>query len=126
MLLTISVTVIAGIMVVAVIFQIPFILQLRRTAREVEKFLETARIHIAPLSHDLTVVSHEVSGILQSVHRHVDRVEESITTIRDSADRLREFEEDILRKIEVPLLEVATLISAASRGVEAFVRVLRR
>lgn len=126
MLLTISVTVIAAIMVVALIFQIPILLQIRRTAREAEKFLETSRTQIVPLSHDLTVIFQEVKTILQSIHRQVDRVEESVTTVRDAATRLREFEEEILGGIEGPLLELAALIKAISQGVSAFLRVLLR
>lgn len=126
MLLTISVTVIAGVMVIAVLFFIPSLMQIRRTAREVEKILETARMQIVPLSHDLTVISQEVNGILQSIHRQVDRVEEGVINVRDTAVRLREFEREIEEKIESPLLELATLVSAVTRGVEAFVRMLRR
>jgi len=126
MILTISVTVIAAIMVVAVLFLIPILMQIRRTAREVEKTLETARMQIVPLSHDLTVISQEVNGILQSIHRQVDRVEEGITSVRDTAVRLREFEKEIEEKIESPLLQFAALVSAVSRGVEAFIRILRR
>jgi uncharacterized protein YoxC len=126
MILTISVTVIAAIMVVAVLFLIPILMQIRRTAREVEKTLETARMQIVPLSHDLTVISQEVNGILQSIHRQVDRVEEGITSVRDTAVRLQEFEKEIEEKIESPLLQFAALVSAVSRGVEAFIRILRR
>ena len=121
MLLTISVTVIAAIMVVAMLFLIPILMQMRRTAREVEKILETARMQVFPLSHDLIVISQEVKGILQSIHRQVDRVEESITTVRNTAIRLGEFE-----KIISPLLKFTTLAIAVSRGVEAFVRIFRR
>jgi len=126
MILTISVTVIAAIMVVAVFFLIPILMQIRRTAREVETTLETARMQIVPLSHDLTVISQEVNGILQSIHRQVDRVEEGITSVRDTAVRLQEFEKEIEEKIESPLLQFATLVSAVSRGVEAFIRIIRR
>lgn len=126
MILTISVTVIAAIMVVAVLFLIPILMQIRRTAREVEKTLETARMQIVPLSHDLTVISQEVNGILQSIHRQVDRVEEGITSVRGTAVRLQEFEKEIEEKIESPLLQFAALVSAVSRGVEAFIHILRR
>jgi uncharacterized protein YoxC len=126
MLLTISVTVIAVVMVVAVLFLILVLLQIRRTAREVERILETARLQIVPLSHDLTVISQEVRGVLQSIHRQVDGVEESITTVRDAVVRLREFEEEILPEIERPLFELTTLISAVSRAIGAFARMLNR
>ncbi len=125
MLLTISVTVIAASIVVVVIVLIPVILQIRRTALEAEKLLESARMQVVPLSHDLTVIAREVNGILQSVHRQVDRVEDGIATVQGGAERLRDFEEAILTRVEAPLLELATLVRAASRGIVAFLRFFR-
>jgi uncharacterized protein YoxC len=125
MLQTISVTVIAASIVVVAIVLIPLILQIRRTAREAEKFLEIARMQIVPLSHDLTIISKEVSSIVQSIHRQVERVEEGIATVQDAAGRLREFEETVLAIVEEPLLKLATLISAISRGILAFLRFFR-
>ncbi|HVP78795.1 MAG TPA: DUF948 domain-containing protein [Thermodesulfobacteriota bacterium] len=125
MLLTISVTVIAASVVVVAIVLIPVILQIRRTAREAEKILETTRMQVVPLSHDLTVISREVSSILQSVHRQMDRVEEGIATVQDGAERLRDFEEAILTTVETPLLELATVVRAVSRGIVAFLRFFR-
>jgi len=126
MLLTISVSVIAVIMVVAVLFLIPILLQILRMAREVEKLTEAVRIQIVPLSHDLTVISQEVNGILKSIHQQVDRVEEGIVTVKGTVVRLREFEEEILQKVEKPLLEFATLINAVIRGIEAFIHIVHR
>jgi uncharacterized protein YoxC len=126
MALTISIIVIAASLVVSVLMQILTLLQIRRAAREVEKVLETARMQFAPLSHDLTVISQKVNGILQSFHRQVDKADEAVTTVRDAAARLREFEEEVLYKIEEPLLEIATLFGAVGRGVGAFVRMIHR
>ena len=126
LILTISVAVIAAIMLVAVIVVIPLLLQLRRTARRTEEMLEMARLQIVPLSHDLTIISQEVSGILQSLHRQAGKLEESVATVRDGAERLLEFEEDVFRKIEEPIMNVAALVGAASQGIQAFVRALLR
>jgi len=125
MLLTISVTVIAASMLVILILLTPAILQISRTAREAEKFFEAARMQVVPLSHDLTVISREVSGILQSVHRQVNKVEDGIATVQGAADRLREFEEGVLTIVEQPLIELATLVRAVSRGIGAFLRYFR-
>jgi len=56
----------------------------------------------------------------------VDKAEEAVTTVRDGALRLRDFQEEVLRKVEEPLLEIATLFGAVGRGVGTFVRMLRR
>ena len=126
MLQTISVTVIAASVVIFTIFLIPVLLQVRRTAREAEKTLETVRTQIVPLSHDLTVISLEIKGIVQSIHRQVEKVEDGISTVGDAALRLREFEGKIERIVEGPLLELVALFTGLIRGVEAFLRFFRR
>jgi len=120
----ISISVIAAIMVVAVIVLIPVLLQVRRTAREAEKVLETVRTQILPLSHDLSLVSTEVRGIVESVHRQVERAEDSLIAVRDSAERLRDFEEEVLDRFGSPLFKLAALVGAMTRGVETFFRTL--
>jgi uncharacterized protein YoxC len=126
MLQTISVTVIAASIVILTVFLIPVLLQIRRTAREAEKTLETVCSQIVPLSHDLTVISLEIKGIVQSIHRQVEKVEDGISTVGDAALRLREFEGKIERILEVPLLELVALFSGLIRGIEAFLRFFRR
>ena len=126
MVLNVSVAAIAVVMVVAVLFLIPVLLQIRRAAREVEKLAESARLQIAPVSHDLTMISQEATNILKTVRKQVDKVDESVSAVRDAAIRIREFEEEIQRRIEEPLIELAALVSAVTKGVEAFFRVLRR
>jgi uncharacterized protein YoxC len=124
--MTISVAVIAGIMVAAVTFLIPVLLQIRRTAQQAEKMFETARMEMVPLGHDMTVISREAHGILQSIHRQVDHMEDGVTSVRDAAERLRDFEEDVIYRIEEPLRDISALFSAVARGLEVFFRVMRR
>ena len=124
-ILTVSVAVIAAVMVAGVILCIPVLLQIRRVAQQVETLTESVRTQIAPVSRDVTVVSQEVHAILESVHRQVDRVEDSVITVRDGARRLVEFEEDVLLRVERPLYQISTLLSALQRGFWTFFRVLR-
>jgi uncharacterized protein YoxC len=126
MLQTISVTVIAASVVILTVFLIPVLLQIRRTAREAEKTLETVRTQIVPLSHDAAAISWEIKGIVQSIHRQVEKVEDGISTVGDAALRLREFEGKIERILEGPLLELVALFSGLIRGAEAFLRFFRR
>lgn len=126
MVLTISVAVIAASIVLFIAFLIPVLLQIRRTSRELEKLFDTARMQVTPLSHDLTAISLEIKGILQSVRRQVDKAEDGITAVRDAAFRLKEFQAEIEQTIERPLLELAALVRAVSRGVETFLHILRR
>jgi hypothetical protein len=113
-------------MIVILFFQISLLLQIRRTASTLETFLEAARAHVVPLSHDLTVISQDLSGIMHSIHRQVDKVEEGITTIRDTAARIRGFGGRLFRRDERPVLELMTLVIAAGQGLESLLRIIRR
>jgi hypothetical protein len=83
-------------------------------------------MQVTPLSHDLTAISLEIKGILQSVRRQVDKAEDGINAVRDAAFRLKKFQGEIERTIEEPLLELAALVRAVSRGVETFLHIFRR
>ncbi|MDP2967612.1 MAG: DUF948 domain-containing protein [Deltaproteobacteria bacterium] len=118
-LMAISITVIAAIMVLALIFQIPVLLQVRRTAREAEKLIDSVRVQVAPVSRDVGLISRDVKSIVQSIHRQVDRVEDGIETVHDMAVRVKEFQLEVKRRIEEPLLQLAVVLGSVKRGVEA-------
>jgi uncharacterized protein YoxC len=126
MLVTISITVIAASIVVFTIFLIPVLLQIRRTARELEKLIDTTRLQLVPLSHDLTTISSKVNGILKSIHRQVDKVEDGITSVRDAARNLQSFQMEIQRVIEEPLIELAALVRGVVHGVDVLLSGFRR
>jgi len=126
MLLTISITVIAASVVVFTLFLIPVLLQVRRTSRELEKLIDTTRLQMVPLSHDLTAISSEVNGILKSLHRQIDKVEEGITSVRDVARNFQVFQMEIQRVVEEPLIELAALVKGVVHGFEALHSLLRR
>jgi uncharacterized protein YoxC len=126
MLLTISVSVIAASIVVLIFFLIPVLLRIRRMSRELEKLIETARMQITPLSHDLTILSFELKGIFQSIHRQVDKIEEGVTSVRNAALDLKRFQEEVQQIVEEPLLELASLVKGITHGLEALLHIFRR
>jgi uncharacterized protein YoxC len=125
-LLSISVTVIAASLVLILIFWIPVLLQVRRTAHEAEKLFDSVRLQIAPVSHDVTAISLEVKSVIQSIHRQVDRVEGGIETVHDMAVRAKEFQIGVQRRIEEPLLQFVAVFGGVIRGIEAIAGILCR
>ncbi len=118
-LLAVSVTVIAAIHVLILSFLIPVLLQVRRTARETEKLIDSVRLQVAPVSRDVAVITQEVKSVIQSIHRQVDRVEDGIETVHDMAVRVGEFQIEVQRRVEEPLLQLAAVFGGVKRGVEA-------
>jgi len=119
MLLTISITVIAAIMVLILIFLIPVLLQVRRTADEAEKLIDSVRLQVGPVSRDITTISREAKSVIQSIHRQADRIEGGVETVHDVAVRVKEFQLEVKRRIEEPLLQLAAVFGPVKRGVEA-------
>ncbi len=126
MLLTISVTVIAVIMVIDVCVLIWIGLHIRRSVRETEKLLETVRMEIVPLAHEFTVISHQAKGILESIHRQVEDMEEGISAFKNTAVGLKGLQARIQERIENPLLQLAALAGAVSQGLRTFFRTSSR
>jgi len=125
-LTAISVTVIAAIMILGVIYMIPVLLQIRRAAREAEKLIDSVRAQVAPTSRDIVLISHDVKSIVQSIQRQVDRVEEGIETVHDMAVRLKVFQIEVQRRIEEPLLQIISVFGGVKRGAEAIAGIFRR
>ena len=126
MLLTISVTVIAAILVLILIFLIPVLLQVLRTAHEAEKLIDSVRLQVAPVSRDIGLISRDVKSIVQSIHRQVDRVEGGIETVHHMAVRVKEFQLEVKRRIDEPLLRLAAVMGGIKRGIEAMARIFYR
>lgn len=121
MILEISVAVIAFFVVVFVVGLLIVLVQIRRTAREAEKLLETSRQHIAPISHDLAIVANDVKKIVQSIGSQVGKVEQGVDELKQTAVRISEFEKMLEEKIQQPFLEFAITVSALVKALQVFV-----
>lgn len=124
-LTAISVTVIAVIMILGLIFSIPILLQIRRTAREAERLIDSVRDQVAPLSRDIILISQDIKSIVQSVQRQVDRVEEGVETIYDMAVWAKELQVGLKQRVEEPLLHFAEVMGGIRSGFETIVKIFR-
>lgn len=117
MIVEISIAVIAFFIVVFVIGLLIALAQIRRTAKEVEKFLDTARQHIGPISHDLAIIFNDVKRITQSVQLQVSKVEKGVDELKQIATRINEFQRLIQEKIEQPILAIVGLIAGITKPI---------
>jgi hypothetical protein len=81
---------------------------------------------VTPVSRDVVLISRDVKSIVQSIHRKVDRVEDGIETVHDMAVRVKEFQWEVKRRIEEPLLQLAAVVGGVKRGVEAISSIFSR
>ncbi|MCW5206424.1 hypothetical protein VU08_05790 [Desulfobulbus sp. F5] len=111
-LLVISVTVIAAVMVMRAVFEILALVQVRRAAREAEKLL-------ASVSREVSSISTDVKSLVQAIHEQAERVEDSIETFHDMAAWMKAFQSEVKPGIEETLLQLAAVLGGVRRGVEA-------
>lgn len=121
-----SVMLIAGLLLLNTVFLVAFLVKAFKVFSEAQKFLETARMELTPISHDVTRITTQVSGILASVQKDLDKVGDSLDHVRDATRNLKEFEYMIQERIQEPLLEIATFLSALIKGGRVFWRTLSR
>ncbi len=119
--LTVGVCVIAAILVLVLILLIPLLLQIRRTAQEAEKLIDSIRIQVAPVSRDIGLISRDIKSIVQSIHRQIERAEDGIEAAHDMVTRVKDFEIEVQRRLEGPLFALATVLGTIKRGAERIV-----
>ena len=125
-ILEISVAIIALFIVVFVIGLLIVLVQVKRTAKEAEKLMETSRYHIAPISHDLTIIVNDIKRIVQSIQKQMGMVENGVGDIKDTGTRITQFEKELQEKLQQPVIEFATLISAVSKALRAFIDIWKK
>lgn len=120
MLLTISVVVVAAMMVITCIVIIVALFYVIRAVKSVERLAETARPHIAPISHDITVITQKAAGIFDSVQRQTVMIEESVESFRDISTGVRRFQENFMEKVSFPVVKISRFFTAIKVGFETF------
>jgi len=121
-----SVMLIAGLLLVNTIFLVVFLIKAFKAFSEARKLFEATRLQLVPISHDVTRITTEVKGILASVQKDLDKVGDSLDHVRDTTRNLKEFEYMIQERIQEPLLEITTLLSALIKGGRVFWQTLFR
>lgn len=126
MLTSISVTIIAGFVVIFVIALIPVLVQIRRVAKEAERLLEATRQQIVPLSHDVVRVVDDIGDLVKQGQRQMVKVEDSVNAVRETALKLRDVESLFKDRIEKPLLNLIAVVAALIKGTRALVKHMKK
>lgn len=120
MVISVSLAVIAGLILINTIFFVVALIKAIKAFGEAQKLLEMVRLQIAPISHDVTQIISDVRSIVRTAEKEMVKIEDSITAVRDTTHNLKEFEAMIQERIERPLLDVTAVISALVKGSRVF------
>ena len=118
--ISVSVAIIAALIFINTLFIVIALFKAIKVFGEIQKLVEMVRLHIAPVSHDLTHILSDVRAIVKAAEGEMGKVGDSITAVRDTAVNIKEFEEMIQERIEQPLLDVTSVLSALVKGGRVF------
>ncbi len=122
--ISISVTFIAIFLFIITVFLVIFLIKAIGAFTEAQKFMEMIRLQTPPLLHDVTQIMGEVRSMVKSARKGVDTVEASLVHVQETTRNIREFEAMIQKRVEQPLLEIVSILSAFIKGGKVFWRSL--
>jgi uncharacterized protein YoxC len=126
MLWEISLLIIAIAFLIMVIFAIPALLQIRRTAKNMEITAKTLNQNLPGILTNVDEISSNLTQITQSIHYQVNGVRNVVDKFQKMADDVVDFEQTLREEIESPLMQAISTIAAFTKGARAFTDALRR
>lgn len=124
MMMAWSLVVIAFCMVMIMLAAVAVLLRVRRLAMEAEKLVETVRMNMPPLIHDITKITGDVRSIVHTVERQTPKLGDAMEALRITARDVQDFERMLRERLERPLLDLTALMSGVMRGIVSFWRTL--
>lgn len=118
--ISVSLTIIAALIFINTIFLSAALFKAIKMFAEAQKFVEMARLQIAPITHDVTQIIGDVRTIVKMIDKEMGKVGDSLSAVRDTTRNLREFEAMIQERIERPLLDITAILSALVKGGKVF------
>jgi uncharacterized protein YoxC len=124
LMMTVSVMVIAACMFFIMVAAVAALLRVRKVAMEAERLVETVRMNLPPLIHDMTKITSDVRSIVHTLERQAPKIGDFLEALRVTARDIHDFERMIRERLERPLLDLTALVSGLARGAVTFWRTL--
>lgn len=107
-----AVAIIALCLIALTSVMVATLLRLRRLSREIEKFVESARMGLAPLIHDISQITWSAKKVMGNIEGMVQSVDEAFETVRNTTG-------EVERKVRHLIESRFAIVSALIRGVGA-------
>jgi uncharacterized protein YoxC len=124
MMMAWSLVIIAFSMLMIMAAAVATLWRIRKLAMAAEKLVETVRMNMPPLIHDITKISSDIRSIVHIVERQAPKLGDTFEALRMTARDVHDFERMIRERLERPLLDLTALVSGLMRGVVSLWRTL--
>lgn len=106
-------------------YLIVVLVRVREILTSVEKDVKELSSKAIPVFENLEVITEKVKNVSQSIDEQVEAVKHSVTSMREIADNVLEFERRIQNRIEEPVLETVSFLAALIKGFRTFMERVR-
>ncbi len=107
------------------IYFIVFLSRLRESLSNVQKDIQEVSRNTVPVLDNLTVITDKVRAISENVDDQISIVRSSVESLREMTDNIVAFEANLQSKVEGPLMETLSFVTAIVRAFQAFFNKLR-
>ncbi len=107
------------------LYLIVVMIKLKETLISVEKDFKEMSSKAIPVFENLEVITAKFRNVAETVDGEVDNIRQSVQTMREIADNIVSFERRLQERVEVPVMEAASFLSAVIRGIKVFSERLR-
>ena len=125
MLLEISLLIIGIAFLLLVVFAIPSLLQIRRTAKSVEITSRSLNQELPSILTNMDEITTNLTNTTHTVRGQIELFSGVIDKIQEVTDDVVNFEKTIRGEIETPLIETLATLTAFVKGTRAFWDTLR-
>lgn len=124
MIIEISVAVVSLAVVVLIIFMIPAVIQFRHSARSLEETSNQLNQKTTPVLENLEAITANINQITASGRDQMEALSEVVSEVKLLVDDVANFQKNLQNKIEDPVIETLTTISAVTKAIRVFLIVL--
>lgn len=124
-LIVVQIAAFLGIATLTVVL-IVFINKILVLVRSIQKDINTITTKASPIFDNMAETTKRINDVTENIEKQIDGVIYSINSVKKIADDIVDFERRLKQKIEEPVFEAVTFITAIVKGVTAFLERLRR
>lgn len=123
MIIEISVLIVCAAVLILILFVIPTIVQLRRSAKKIEEVSGILNEQLPSILENLSDITSNLNVILSNGRQQVDKLGEAADNIKLMVDDIVGFEKKIRHQIENPIVDTLITITAIAKAVRAFLAI---
>lgn len=116
----ISILIICLAVLILVLFLIPTIIQLKKSAKRIEEVSGQLNQQLPTILENISSITDNLNSILSTGRKQAENLGEATQNIKMMVDDIISFEKQVRIKVQDPIVETLTTIVAITKAIRAF------